>query len=151
MVPSPHKRTSPANSVRPKRVTVIENCLVKFITENVLTDATLKELVTKANVYLKSLANRPKANVTPLRSKVASLKKKIDVLVKRVAELDPSQEGLREGYERNILRHQEEINKFRTDLRTAEKANAPVPPQLSLKRLREYLPELRAIKAYYTP
>lgn len=128
-----------------KSTRVIEDCLLTFIKESVLTDASVDELVAKANVHLETLAGKPKTNVAPIRSKIASLQKKIDPLVRRVEDLTEPESGLRESYERRIIQLQKEIDELKTELRTVERANAPVPPKLSKKALRAYLPELRAI------
>jgi DNA invertase Pin-like site-specific DNA recombinase len=128
-----------------KSTRVIEGCLLSFLRDTVLTEQSIDELVARANEHLTSLASRPKVNVTPLRSRIASLQKKIDSFVQRVENLKESEEGLREGYERRIIQQQEEVDELKKQLREAEQANAPVPRKLSKKTLRSYLPELRAI------
>ncbi|ODA36489.1 recombinase family protein [Planctopirus hydrillae] len=128
-----------------KSTRVIEDCLLGFLRDTVLTEQSIDELVARANEHLKSLASRPKVNVTPLRSRIASLQKKIDSFVQRVENLKESEEGLREGYERRIIQQQTEVDELKKQLRETEQTNAPVPPKLSKKTLRSYLPELRAI------
>lgn len=128
-----------------KSTRVIEDCLLAFLRDTVLTEQSIDELVARANEHLKSLASRPKVNVTPLRSQIASLQKKIDSFVKRVENLKESEEGLREGYERRIIQQQKEVDELKMQLRETEQTNVPVPPKLSKKTLRSYLPELRAI------
>lgn len=128
-----------------KSTRVIEDCLLGFLRDTVLTEQSIDELVACANEHLKSLAGRPKVNVAPLRSRIASLQKKIDSFVQRVENLKESEEGLREGYERRIMQQQKEVDELKKQLRETEQTNAPVPPKLSKKTLRAYLPELRAI------
>ena len=59
--------------------------------------------------------------------------------------LKESEEGLREGYERRIIQQQKEVDELRKQLREAEQTNTPVPPKMSKKTVRSYVPELRAI------
>ncbi len=128
-----------------KSTRVIEDCLLGFLRDTVLTEESIDELVTRANQHLKILASKPKVNVAPLQSQIVALQKKIDSFVQRVETLTESEEGLREGYERRIIQQQKEVDELRKQLREAEQTNAPVPPKLSKKTLRIYLPALRAI------
>jgi hypothetical protein len=128
-----------------KSTRVIEDCLLGFLRDNLLTEQSIDELVARANEHMKSLASRPKVDVAPLRSQIAALQKKVDSFVRRVEDLKESEEGLREGYERRIIQQQKEVEELRKQLREAEQTNTPLPCKLSKKALRAYLPELRAI------
>jgi len=128
-----------------KSTRVIENCLLAFLRESVLTEAAVTELVTMANEHLKTLASKPTVDVRPIESAIARHQKQIDRLVLQVANLDDSKRDLQDGYERNILKLQKEVTSLRKQLHDAEQTNSPVPPRLTKKRVETYLAALREV------
>lgn len=128
-----------------KSTRVIENCLLQFLRQSILTESAVEELVSKANEHLNVLAARPKIDVAPLRSKIANLQKKVDRLVLNVENLNESKQELREGYERRIVQLQKEIKILRKELQNSEKSNTPVPRRLSKKCVKTYLADLRDV------
>jgi DNA invertase Pin-like site-specific DNA recombinase len=83
-----------------KSVRYVEEALLAFIRDNLLTDSVIEELVVKTNQVLDEKALQPGPDVKSRRRQVDQLQKQIDRLVKRSAETD-DEEAARE-YSRKI-------------------------------------------------
>jgi len=128
-----------------KSTRIIEKCVLSYIREALLTEQAVRDLIEKANAYLRELAARPTVDVTPLQSRMKELRSKIDRLVKRVANLPEDREEARDGYERQIVQLQREMNGLRTELRDKQSQNATPPPLLSSEAAKQYLEDIREV------
>gem|GEM_PF-4996063 len=80
----------------------------------------IHQIVKQANERLKRLAKQPKANVKPLRAKTEKLKRQMDKLVLRVANLSDEESALCESFERRIISLQKEVDELEQTIRSEE-------------------------------
>jgi DNA invertase Pin-like site-specific DNA recombinase len=128
-----------------KSTRIIEECVLAHLKDVLLTESALAELVQQANQHLAELANRPTVDVAPFQSQMKGLQIKIDRLVSRVANLPDEKEDLREGYERQIIQLQKEVNGLRYELRKADNNNSAPPPPIAPDAVKRYLDDIRDV------
>jgi len=129
--------------VTSKSVRIIENKLLTFIFDQLITSTMLSMLVDDANRHLQELAKRPKADVQHLRKHADSIKRKIDRLMNLIVGAD--KESAVEYYDAKIKELSREHANAVQAFRAVEKQNAPPPPPLDLKRIKAYLGDPRSL------
>lgn len=120
-----------------KSVKVIEECLLKYIRDKLFTNTMLEECVAKANSMLDEERNRPQVDVSPFKAAVGKKEASIRRLVKKVAETD--NEDLSQGYHREILRLQAEVNELKGKIHAATISGPKSVKPLTVTKAKEYL------------
>lgn len=134
-----------------KSTRIIEQCVLSYIKDVLLTESALHELLDQANSHLAALAKRPTVDVTPIKSQAKELQTKIDRLVNRVADLPEDREEVRDGYERRIVKFQKELDGLRAQVRSAESQNTAPPPPISRDAVDLYLKDIREVFSLEIP
>mgnify|MGYP000573351674 CR=1 FL=1 len=126
-----------------KSTRMIEDCLLGYLGNSLLTEETIAELIHRANAFLEQEARKPRVDTEPLKAKLRDYQNRIRKLVKKV-EREPD-EALCEGYHVRIKELQKEVNELRTTIREAEARNEPPPAPLDIERAKVYLADLRGL------
>lgn len=128
-----------------KSTRIIEECVLDFLRDKLLTESAIQGLVEKANDHLQKMAEKPKVDTHPVQSKINKTRKQVDRLVQRVSKLDVDEDPLREGYERNILKLQKELDELRDQLHVMEQDNSTPPPPLDTGKVECYIADMRGL------
>jgi DNA invertase Pin-like site-specific DNA recombinase len=128
-----------------KSTRIIEERILAYIRDSVLTEGEIEQLVSKANDYLESLSCRPHIPVASLKAKVTRRTKSIDKLVRLIEDLPETDSAVRETYEKRIGQLHAEVTELRGELREANASNVKPPPKLSVVTMASYLDDLRAV------
>lgn len=117
-----------------KSVRIVEECLLRYIQDAILTENNLAKLVEKANGYLAEEAAKPREDLRPLKEKAKQLSKSIAKLVERVEQTEKKE--FADGYDRRIKELQRQLNDLRNDIRSREqdKGDVALGVDLSLAR-----------------
>jgi DNA invertase Pin-like site-specific DNA recombinase len=126
-----------------KSTRIIEECILKYVTERLVTEDRLAALVKSANNYLEIERLKPKIDVAPKHKRCREITAKIDKLVKQVE--DEADDSLCAGYHRRIKQLQHEQDQLRKELREAETQNQSPPDLLDVDHLRPYLSDIRRL------
>lgn len=126
-----------------KSVRIIDECLLAYIKDRVLTEDAVDELVVKANAYLAEEAQRPRPDTQPLEEALKTAKAESKWLVEKVLTLKD------EHNIRPYLAKGDELEKHIADLqnqvREAQAANAAPPPPLNRDRIIQMLGHIREV------
>ncbi len=121
---------------------MLEETVLGWLRESLLTEEALQRLLRQANAYLEQLARAPRPDVAPLEKKLRQLCRRIDKLVTLVeAEEDPQQ---CQGYQRRIRQLERERMELEEELARLREQLEP-PPPLKLPDLRRLLERLREL------
>ena len=131
-----------------KSTQIIEDCLLGYIGDFLLTDEVIRGLVQKANAFLEEEARKPLVDTEPMKAKVRDYTTKIKKLVKKVEKED---DALCEGYHVRIKELQKEVNELKTTIREAEVHNQEPPAPLDVERANVYLADLRGLLTQEIP
>lgn len=124
-----------------KSTTIIENCLLGYIRETLITEQAIEDLVAKANEYLAEEARKPKVETRGLEQRERDLKKKINNVLEQVETCDDS--SVRAVYNDRIRQLQHELDAVQTEIAAARSHNADPPSPLDANRLKSYVGDLR--------
>jgi hypothetical protein len=124
-------------------VQIIEDCLLRFIRDRLLTPEMIEDLVQRANVFLEQLASKPQVNAAPMKAKVRDRTARIKKLVQTI-ENEPD-ETLCAGYHSRIRELQKEVNDLNTVIREADAHNQKPPEPLDVQRVLVLLTDLREL------
>ena len=126
-----------------KSTQIIEDCLLGYIGDFILTEEVIEGLVQKANVFLEQEARKPRVDTAPMKAKLRDYQGRIKKLVKKV-EKEPD-EALCDGYHARIKELQKEVNELKAAIREAEAHNQEPPAPLDVERAKVYLADLRGL------
>ncbi len=126
-----------------KATRIIEECLLGFLQDRLLTEKAVEGLVAKANAYLGEEASKPRLNTAPLKASVRDKEATIKKLFPRIEGCQD--EALVQAYEKRISELQKEVNQVKEQLRAAEVHNEPPPVPLELAAVKALLPDLRGL------
>ncbi|HMO87502.1 MAG TPA: recombinase family protein, partial [Lacipirellulaceae bacterium] len=132
-----------------KSVKIIEESLLRFIRDGLLTPERLEALVVRCNEQLAKEAARPRADLAPLRKQQETLQREIGRLVDRIAAVDD--DGVVKAVRDAIAERQRTLEEVRRRLAAASRDNVPPPPPLDLARVQVYLQDLRGLLNQQTP
>lgn len=133
-----------------KSVKIIEDCLLAFLRDPLITEQRIRGELARSNAYLEREAAKPRVNTTPLHNKARKLEAAIRKLVMRV-EKEPSDE-LCAGYDKRIKELQREVNGLRVQIQEAESQNRRRDlKSLDLNRAMTYLADLRGLLSEEIP
>jgi DNA invertase Pin-like site-specific DNA recombinase len=126
-----------------KSTRIIEDCLLGYLRDHLLTDEVIEDLVRRANEFLEQEARKPQMDTTSMKAKVRDYTARIQKLVAKV-EKEPD-EALCDGYHTRIKELQKEVNDLKAAIREAEFRSQPPPAPLDLERAKTYLADLRGL------
>ncbi|HCO22542.1 MAG TPA: hypothetical protein DIT97_05565, partial [Gimesia maris] len=104
-----------------KSTAIIESCLLNFLRDNIISEAALKDLISRANEYLRIEAEKPQVDVSPLKKESQNLNGRIKKLIRRVENEDS--EDLCAVYDQRIKELQKQLQPLQTKIREAERQN----------------------------
>jgi site-specific DNA recombinase len=128
-----------------KSTKIIENCLLGHITDAILTDARIDDLIVKANVFVEQIASAPQVDVAPMRANGRLLESKIEDLFQRVeAERGKDSPDLKlcTAYDNRISDLQGQLEVQLVALRTAQRNNRVEVRPLDVKWARTAMADL---------
>ena len=128
-----------------KSVQVIEECLVDFIRENLLTEAIVAELITRANIFFEKEARKPEIDTGPMKAEVRKIKadiKKYQTFIEK----EPDEE-LCWSHNSRIRELQAMLNDRQEQIRNAERKNRRSLKPLDVERCKHLVPDLRELSA----
>lgn len=126
-----------------KSTQIIEDCLLSYIRDSLLTEETIVGLVEKANAFLEHEARRPRVDTASTKAKLRDCSARIKKLVRKV-EREPD-EALCDAYDVRIKELQKEANELKAAIREAEAHNRAPPEPLDVERAKVYLADLRGL------
>ena len=104
-----------------KSTKLIEECLLGYIRDVILTETTFAKLIVKANALLEDEAKKPLIDTASMKRNARTLDAKIMKLVKRVE--DEPDEELCSVYEKRIKALQKDLKALRRQIREADQQN----------------------------
>jgi hypothetical protein len=126
-----------------KSVRVIEEYLLGFLRDSLLTESAVETVVAKANAILEAESRKPQVDVGPLKAEVRKREAKIRKLVARV-ENEPDEE-LCVGYDRRIKELQREVNELNSQIRKAAPQSPRQVAPLTVEQAHFLLADIRAL------
>jgi hypothetical protein len=108
-----------------KSTRIIEESLLGYLRDRLLTEEHVESLVGKANAYLVEEAAKPRVNTAPIKTKIREKEVAIKKLVGRIEKTD--MEAVIRSYEKRIAEYQKEVDELKRQLREAETRNTPPP------------------------
>jgi DNA-binding CsgD family transcriptional regulator len=147
--PNGHTATGGCKLKTNKTVSIIENALLTFLLNHILTQEAVGTLVTKANDYLAELAAQPSAEVGSLRAEVKRLQQKMKRLVP-LAE-DAEDDKIRLTYHARITELGRQATAKAKVLRDIQPFDTSRLRPLDQGRLQSYLSDARSILNQETP
>lgn len=126
-----------------KSTNIIENCLLGFLRDSLLTTEVLEQLLQRANEYLAIEAARPRRDTRPLKAELRKEEAAVKKLLQRV--VGQTDESLCKVYEAEIGKRQRKIDALKAELRDAESQNAPPPAPLTPTHIPRYLEDLQSL------
>ncbi len=122
---------------------VIEECLLGYLRDRLLTPEVVSKLVTKANAFLDEEAKKPIPQTDKLKKQIADRQRQIDRLVRRSAATDD--DGVAAKYEAEIKRLTQEVKKYQAVVSAAQAAERRKIERLDLDTAVELLAGLRTV------
>jgi hypothetical protein len=147
---SSHKQFGCANGMKSARgcklstsksLRMVEESLLGFIHEVVLTESRVEGLVVDANAAIEEEAKKPRVDTAPWKNQLRRHEAKINKLVRRVED-EPNEEFCSE-YEKRINELKRECNGLKAQIAKAESRQHRPPRPLSLKQTQKYLADFR--------
>ncbi|MDB5334819.1 MAG: hypothetical protein JWN70_438 [Planctomycetaceae bacterium] len=126
-----------------KSVKVIEDCLLSYLRNAVLTEATLEQIVSKANSVLEDESQKAEVDTVPLKAKEREITSKIAKLVRLIE--DSEEQSLTSGYSRRIAELERELHGVKLAIRNANVGNMRRPRPLAMEQAKAYLENLRQL------
>lgn len=109
-----------------KSVHIVENAIVSYLCENVLTALCLSDIVKYANLFLQEESIKPKEDPGPMKRRLKLLKRERDRLAEAVATGD----GNLKSILKELKRREKEIEQVRQSLRRLKTERMPLPKPL---------------------
>jgi hypothetical protein len=124
-----------------KSTRIIEECLLNFLKDQLLSDKEVEVLVTKANAFLAHEAAKPRQDTRPLKASIRAKETSIEKLFQRIEGCED--EALIQAYERRISQQQKEVQALKLELRRGESQNVRPPKPLTVDTVKELIADLR--------
>jgi len=122
-----------------KSTRIIEDCLLSYLRDNILSEPSIEALVTKANAIVEQEARKPRVNTAAWKAEVRKKEAKIQKLVTCIE--DEPDEKLCVAYHRRVKELQKDVNQLNSKISDAEAGQRKQPTPLSLDRAKLYLAE----------
>jgi len=126
-----------------KSTRIIEECLLGYLRDRLLTEEAVDALVAEANRLLAEESHRPRQETGPLKAEIQQRQAAVQKLFLRIE--SEGDEALCQAYDKRIKEHQREINHLRAELRQAETQNVEPPAPLDREAVKSLLPNLREL------
>lgn len=126
-----------------KSVRVIEECLLGYLRNQLLTEPVVEELVVRVNRMIDEQALLPSTDTGPQKAQVKQLRTKIERLVKKVAETDDDR--LSTAYHQQILQYQKEHNSLLATIREEEARQRLSARPIEIEEAKKYLSDVRQL------
>lgn len=126
-----------------KSVKVIEECLLSYLQDVLLTEATIDQVVTRANAVLDEESSHAETDVAPLKATERSLSSRIGKLINLIEESDDK--SLTTGYSKRIKELEREMHAVKLKIRDANIGNNRRPRPLEIDQAKLYLENVRAL------
>lgn len=126
-----------------KSTKIIEQSLLDYIRERLVTEDTLADLFTRANAYLAEEAARPREDLAPLKKQIRRIETSLDRLVRLTEQED--EETLGNRFVQRIKQLEAERRAACAELREKERHHAVPPPALTLAHVEQYVADMRAV------
>lgn len=126
-----------------KATKIVEESVLGYVREHLLTESSLAMLVAAANAALSEEARRPVKDVAPLKKELKALTGQRDKLVDQLVD-EHSHEFL-QGIKERIKKLERRMKVARDAIVEAERQNQPPPPPLSAQDVLAHLPKLREL------
>ena len=136
-------RSSGCQLLVSKSTRIIEECLLDYLRDQLLTESVVESLVARANQFIEELARQPAKDTGRLKAQVKQLRTKIDRLVKKVAETDNDQ--LSGAYHQQVLQYQKEHNVLQATIRAEEARQRSSVTPIAIEQAKAYLTNLREL------
>ena len=133
-----------------KSTAIIESSLLNFLRDNIISEAALKDLIARANEYLKIESEKPQVDVSPLKKESQKLKDRAKKLIRRVE--NEADDDLCAVYDQRIKELQKQLQPLQAKIREAERQNRrkDVVP-LGREQCRDYLSRLQDVLSEEVP
>jgi hypothetical protein len=126
-----------------KSTRVIEDRILTYLLNHIMTDEAVASLVSKTNGYLANLIASPPAGSDKLKTEIRSIKQKIERLV-RDNEDEPD-EATRAGFRKRIRELHQELASKTNELRKLQPADLTSVKLLDEAQMKAYLAEARLL------
>lgn len=126
-----------------KSTRIIEECLLGYLRDTLLTDSVVQELVTKSNQFIEEEAAKPSVDIAPKKRRAAQLKVRINRLVTKVSETHD--DALIGPYEEQIKRLQRELNDLLAAIRSIDASQNRTYKRIDVDQAKHALSDLRAL------
>ena len=126
-----------------KSVRVIEECLLGYLRNQLLTEPIVEELIVRANRMIAEQARKPHTDVGPLKAQFKQLRTKIERLVIKVA--DAGDERLSAAYHQQAQKYQKEANSLLATIRAEESFHQTSCRPIEIEEAKTYLSDLRQL------
>lgn len=132
-----------------KSTTLLENAVLKFIDEALLTPDAMATLWEKANVFLAQERQRPQIDTRSLKARSGKLRAEINCLLGRIKGATIS--SVIEVYEQEIAKLKTELDELARKIAQANRSNEPPPQDLSPGLIEAYLCDMRGVLGQEVP
>lgn len=129
---SGHKGLHGCKLTSSKSTRIVEESLLRFLCDEILTKARVEKLVEQANAVIEQEALKPRINTVPQKAELRKLEAKRKKLVLRVE--NEEDEELCDGYHQRVKELQTTINRLRAEIREVEAQQRKRPKPLPLDR-----------------
>ena len=136
-----HNHSSDCQFRKSKSVRVIEECLLGYLRNQLLTESIVEELIVRANRMIAEQARKPHMDVGPLKAQFKQLRTKIERLVIKVA--DAGDERLSAAYHQQAQKYQKEANSLLATIRAEESRHQASCCPIDIDAAKTYLTDLR--------
>jgi len=126
-----------------KSTRIIEERLLNFLKDKLLSDKEVEVLVNKANAYLAQEAAKPRQNTKPFKANVRAKEASIEKLFQRIEGC--KDEALIEAYEKRISKQQKEVQALKLELRGLDSQNTRPPKPLTADAVKGLIVDLRGL------
>jgi DNA invertase Pin-like site-specific DNA recombinase len=126
-----------------KATAIVEEAVVSYVRQHLLSDAALHRLVDAANAALAEEAAKPRPNAMPLKAELKKLTAQRDKLVGLLLAEDCDQ--FLQGVKDQIKELEKRMNRLNGTIVEIDRQNEPLPPTLNVQDVLGHLRELREV------
>jgi DNA invertase Pin-like site-specific DNA recombinase len=126
-----------------KSTRIIEERLLNFFKDKLLSDKEVEALVSNANAYLAQEAAKPRQNTKPLKASIRAKEASIEKSFHRIDGC--KDEALIEAYEKRISKQQKEVQTLKLELRRLDSENTRPPKPLTADAVKGLIGDLRGL------
>lgn len=128
-----------------KSTKIIEDSLLSFLFDKILTKEVVEKLVVDANIYIKSLEPTQYSDASPKRKNIKILRSKIRRLLALVTRAKDDNDPVIRLYDVEMRKLNRQLERETAELTEIRIQNSPPPPPLDATRMCKYLQEARQL------